>query len=411
MKRNLLRIALCLALILGLTGSALAETTFDGTVVSGESVSVTAPFGGTVSSFQLRAGDELAVGDVVTEVATTKVYAPVDGVISGLFGQAGDAVEDVAERMGAVLYIEPTRKYSVSASVEKAYNNSDNKYVNIGETVYLKSVYSSNGNTAVGTITAVDGANYTVETTSGELLMEEKVYIYRDSDYTTTSRIGRGTVSRTSAVAVGTADTGSTSSSTNSILTIHVQDGDTVTRGQLLYETVTGALDGLYATGNQIVSDEEGIIASVNISAGSTLNKGDTILTLYPKDKMQVSMEIDEYDLADIHEGDTLRLEFDYDDSSNNETTGTVALISHVSDSSGSSDAAYMVYIDFTPTEETRLGMTVIVSQPEAEETETTDAQTDATDAADTTDAASQTTPEPEATAEPAASNVTVAAE
>ena len=98
MKRNMLRIALCFALILGLTGSALAETTFDGTVVSGESVSVTAPFGGTVSSFRLRAGDELAVGDVVAEVATTKVYAPEDGVISGLFGQAGDTVEDVAAR-------------------------------------------------------------------------------------------------------------------------------------------------------------------------------------------------------------------------------------------------------------------------------------------------------------------------
>jgi len=403
MKRNMLRIALCFALILGLTGSALAETTFDGIVVSGESVSVTAPFGGTVSSFRLRAGDELAVGDVVAEVATTKVYAPEDGVISGLFGQAGDTVEDVATRMGAVLYIEPVQKYSVSASVEKAYNNSDNKFVNIGETVYLKSVYSSNGNTATGTITAVDGANYTVETTSGELLMEETVYIYRDADYTSTSKIGRGTVSRTAAVAVGATATSNSASSTNSILAIHVKDGDAVTRGQLLYETVTGTLDGLYATGNQIVADEAGIIASVNISAGSSLNKGDTILTLYPKDKMQVSMDIDEYDLADIHEGDTLQLEFDYDDSGNSVTTGTVALISHVSDSSGSSDASYKVYINFTPTEETRLGMTVIVSKPEV--AEATDAQTD------TADTANQTTPEPDATAEPAVSNVTEAAE
>lgn len=403
MKRNMLRIALCFALILGLTGSALAETTFDGIVVSGESVSVTAPFGGTVSSFRLRAGDELAVGDVVAEVATTKVYAPEDGVISGLFGQAGDTVEDVATRMGAVLYIEPVQKYSVSASVEKAYNNSDNKFVNIGETVYLKSVYSSNGNTATGTITAVDGANYTVETTSGELLMEETVYIYRDADYTSTSKIGRGTVSRTAAVAVGAATTSNSASSTNSILAINVKDGDAVTRGQLLYETVTGTLDGLYATGNQIVADEAGIIASVNISAGSSLNKGDTILTLYPKDKMQVSMDIDEYDLADIHEGDTLQLEFDYDDSGNSVTTGTVALISHVSDSSGSSDASYKVYINFTPTEETRLGMTVIVSKPEV--AEATDAQTD------TADTANQTMPEPDATAEPAVSNVTEAAE
>ena len=98
-----------------------------------------------------------------------------------------------------------------------------------------------------------------------------------------------------------------------------------------------------------------------------------------------------------------MQLEFDYDDSGNSVTTGTVALISHVSDSSGSSDASYKVYINFTPTEETRLGMTVIVSKPEV--AEATDAQTD------TADTANQTTPEPDATAEPAVSNVTEAAE
>ena len=183
-------------------------------------------------------------------------------------------------------------------------------------------------------------------------------------------------------------------------MTRHVKDGDAVTRGQLLYETVTGTLDGLYATGNQIVSDEAGIIASVNLSAGSTLNKGDTILTLYPKDKMQVSMDIDEYDLADIHEGDTLQLEFDYDDSGNSVSTGTVALISHVSDSSGSSDASYKVYINFTPTEETRLGMTVIVSKPEV--ADAADAQTSETEGSGTTQAA---------TAEPAVTDVAEAAE
>jgi multidrug resistance efflux pump len=393
MKRNILLVALSLTLCMALVTPAFAETTFDGTVVSSESVSVTAPFGGTVSTFKLRAGDKISVGDVIAEVATTKIYASTDGVINGVFGQPGDSVDDVVSRIGAVLYIAPTNKYTITADIQKAYSSSDNKYVNIGEIVYLKSYYSSNGNTAQGIITAADGTSYTVETTSGELLMEETVSIYRSADYDSESRIGRGTVSRTAEVAV---------SGSGSILTMHVKDGDTVTRGQLLFETVTGTLDGLFATSNQIVSDVDGIIATVSLSAGSTINKGDTLLTVYPSDEMQVVIDIDEYDLVDIHEGDQIQLEFNYDDTANNVLIGTVSTISHVSGSSSTSDVTYQAYIDFTPNEDIRLGMTVMASISGGESnldeeastedsTAVTDAVTDAATATVAPDAAQQT--------------------
>ncbi len=377
MKRNILLVALSLALCAAFITPALAETTFDGTVVSSESVSVTAPFGGTVNTFRLRAGDKISVGDMIAEVATTKVYASADGEITGVFGQPGDSVDDVVSRIGAVLYIAPTNKYTITADIQKAYSSSDTKYVNIGETVYLKSYYSSNGNTAQGTITATNGTSYTVETTSGELLMEETVSIYRSAEYTSASRIGRGTVSRTAEVAV---------SGSGSILYMHVKDGDTVTRGQLLFETVTGTLDGLYATSNQIVSEVDGIIATVNLSAGSTLNKGDTLLTVYPGNKMQVVIDIDEYDLVDIHEGDPIQLEFNYDDAENNVFTGTVSMISHVSGSSTTSDVTYQAYIDFTPNEDIRLGMTVLASTINGETDSSEDMMTE--DDAAATDAA-----------------------
>lgn len=352
--------ALMLAMVmsLALCAQALAETTFDGTVVSSETVSVTAPFGGTVSSFSLRAGDRIQFGEVIAQVATTKVYASAAGVITGVFGQPGDVVSDVVSRVGAVLYIAPNDRYTISADIQKAYNNSDNKYVNIGETVYIHSYSSSNDNSAVGTITAVDGTGYTVETTQGSLLMEETVVIYRDPDYETTSRIGRGTVSRTAEVAVGS-DTAS-DSTTQSILYLHVADGDTVERGQLLYETVSGTLDGLYATGSEIVSDVTGVVASVNISAGSSLSKGDTLLTVYPADRMQVEIEIDEYDLVEFQEGEQLSLSFGYDDTGSSDTVGTVAMISHVSTATSTSDVTYKAYVDFTPNENIRLGMTVV---------------------------------------------------
>ena len=157
--------------------SARAEITFDGTVVAGDAVSVAAPFGGMVSDVAVKAGSEIALGDAICTIETTKVYAPTSGTVCGLFGQPGDAVDTVTQRYGAVLYLSPAEKYTISASINKAYNSSETRYVTIGETVYI-SCTADGKHTATGVITGAEGTNYTVETTSGELLMEETVAIY-----------------------------------------------------------------------------------------------------------------------------------------------------------------------------------------------------------------------------------------
>jgi len=67
-------LAILMAMLL-LPAFALAETTFDGVVVAGDAVSVTAPFGGTVSNFRLRAGSLISLGDEIATIETGKVYA------------------------------------------------------------------------------------------------------------------------------------------------------------------------------------------------------------------------------------------------------------------------------------------------------------------------------------------------
>lgn len=62
--------------------SARAEITFDGTVVAGDAVSVTAPFGGMVSDVAVKAGSEIALGDAICTIETTKVYAPTSGTVA-----------------------------------------------------------------------------------------------------------------------------------------------------------------------------------------------------------------------------------------------------------------------------------------------------------------------------------------
>lgn len=347
MKRIL---AIMLALMF-LPVLALAETTFDGKVVAGDAVSVTAPFGGTVSNFRLRAGSRISVGDAVATINTTKVYAPADGTIAGVFAQTGDAVEAVKARWGAVMYIMPSHKYTITADIEKAYNSSETKYVNIGETVYIACTAASD-HTAVGVVTAASGNTYTVETTSGTLMMEETVNIYRTADYAAKSRIGRGTVGRTPEISVG---------GSGSILKLHVKDGDQVERGQLLFETVTGTLDGLFATSNEILSDVEGVIATINTSAGANVNKGDTLLTVYTMDTLQIEISVNEYDLASISEGDAVEITFNYDPDLPTRMTGKVSMISHLS-TSQDSEASYLAYVDFVPNEDVRIGMTAVVT-------------------------------------------------
>ena len=349
---------LVLLLVLLCPALALAATTFEGTVVSGEVVSVTAPFGGTVSNFSLRAGGRIDFGDVVATIATNKVYASAYGTIAGVFAQAGDSVENVQSRYGAVMYIVPEHKYSIAADIEKAYSSSETKYINIGETVYIN-CSSDGAHSAVGIVTAASDTSYTVETVSGELLMEETVNIYRSPDYASKTRVGRGTVGRTAEIAV---------SGSGSILKLHVKDGDKVKRGDLLFETVTGEFDGLYATSNEIVSDVGGIIASVDTAAGKTVSKGDTLLTVYTMDSLQIEISVNEYDLVSIHEGDTVKLSFNYDENNTLQLQGKVSMISHLSNSESGSEANYPAYIDFTPNENIRIGMTVSVSTIDAEE-------------------------------------------
>ena len=74
---------------------------------------------------------------------------------------------------------------------------------------------------------------------------------------------------------------------------------------------------------------------------------------------MEVS--VNEYDLAEIAQGDTVQMNFTWDEDASETVAGTVDMISHVS-SSESGEAVYKAYVSFDPPDQTRLGMTVMVT-------------------------------------------------
>lgn len=394
LKIQISLLALVLAMLSGIP--ALAQLSFQGTVISNDKQTVNAPFGGILRRVEALKGDPIHIGDPVATIDTTKVFATVDGTVSGIFAEPGDQCDGVSERYGGVMFIEPVHKYVVSATTEKAYNSSETRYIHIGEKVYLS---CTKDGTHVGTavVTNVGGSSggsssddsgssssgsssggstaYTLEVISGEFYMGETVGIYRDSAYSNYSRIGRGTVSQNTAVAI---------KGSGSVLKLHAQVGDRVERGELLFETVEGALEGLYAVDNTIVSPIDGIVAEVKAEQGTNIEKNAALISVYPRDSLQIEIKVSELDLNELHEGDKVTIEYGWDLDGTQQLDGIVSRISYVVEgeqTEKSTDAQYSAYVSFTPDDSVRLGMTASVYTLDAplelpEDGEAADAET-----------------------------------
>lgn len=387
--------AYLLAGVMALTmGAGLAEETtydieFDGSVVSGVSRSVISDVGGSVESVYVRAGQLVKAGDVMATLRTDKVYASEAGTVAAVFGGVGDSVSEISGRYGAVMYIEPdSGKYTISADTEKAYASSDNLYIHVGEKVYLKC--TDGDHTGAGFVASVSGSDYTVEVTGGKFELGENVNVFRGEGYGSKTRIGRGECQRGTDIAVGGSSTSSSAagsmgggSDAGSIVAMHVSAGDVVTKGQLLYETLSGEYAAYYCTGADIVCDADGILGEMNLSVGGSVTAGGSVATVYPVGDMQIEIQVNEMDLPFIHESDSVIIRFNWDEGEK-VYTGSVFAISHMAGSaaqssgasagmgdmmggststgSASAEAEYTAIIAFTPDADVRIGMTATVT-------------------------------------------------
>ena len=352
-----------------LSPCALADTiTFNGTVAAGETCEVYAPIGGTVARVNVEAGQKVGADDVIVSLSTAKVYAEENGVVTGIFGQPGDNAETVANKYGAVMYIEGESVYSIAASTDNAYNSTATKFVHVGEDVCL-SCYSDGKHTGTGVITAIEGTDYTVRVTSGEFLVGETVNVYRGEKAISTKRIGRGKLSRTNPTAV---------TGTGSIVAFAVAEGDSVQRGDLLFETLDGSFNGLYMSGSDITAGVEGTISRIDAQQGSAIQKDSVVAALYPEGSMRIEAQIEEANLASIAVGDPVSIELLWNQDEDVTYEGTITMISAIADSNESSGDAmsseteasdavtYTVYVDFTPDENTRYGMSAVITTLDA---------------------------------------------
>ena len=342
-----------LAVAIGLTGAAAVADpiSFSGKVEASTTKEIYAPVGGTAEEVPVKEGQTVTADTVIARIRTTKVYAQEDGTITAVYGQPGDDAETVAKRYGAVMYLEGDERYTISVSAVTASEEKENYLIHSGETVYLASRNHTN-NTGEGTITEVGSSGFTVRISSGKYYIGDSFDIFRSADYSSASRIGRGTIERVAPTAV---------TGTGSIVSYAVQAGEEVKRGQLLFETVDGGFDGLEMTGTEIRAGVDGTIASLSVQQGGSISKNSVVAVIYPRDAVWVSAKVAEGDLSELRVGQKVLVELDWNTDMGITYEGTVEMISALG-STGEENTMFPVYVSFRPDEDTRFGMTALIS-------------------------------------------------
>ncbi|MDO5435455.1 MAG: HlyD family efflux transporter periplasmic adaptor subunit [Clostridia bacterium] len=355
------------SLVLGLVfcmlaGCAMADgINLTGSVVCDAALAQNSVFGGTVLSVNVKAGEHVKAGDVLATLDTTKVYAEQDGVVR-LFGEIGDNAETVATRYGAVAFVEPAVRYTISASTRNAYNSEETKTLHPGEKVWLYA--SGNKHTGTGIVTNVSGTSYTVEVLTGDLISGEATLIYRDEALSNTLKLGRGNT----ALAAYTAYTG-----TGLIAAYAVKDGAEVKAGDLLFETVDGTFNGAREDLTVIRAGVDGVISTLSVSAGTALAAGGTVCEIYPDSELRVEANAAESDLQNLKAGDEVLVEFTYLNNGEYSAAGIVeriSLLGAASESEESDESTFAVTVKLQDVTGISYGLTAIVTTPETEEEE-----------------------------------------
>lgn len=295
---------------------AVSSVTANAVAESENVYKITAPYSGVLLPFDLETGDQVLAGDALFALDTVKVYAPVDGTLQAVFADPGDLCEDVTALYGMIACIERALPQVADASTSGAYNDEDNRLIHVGETVYF---YQTNDkdNEGEGRVTAVNGSDYTAELTAGDFENGDNIKIYRDEKMGTKSCIGSGTIERAADVAV---------SGTGRVLSCAVQPGQTVRKGQLLFE-LSGQDAQADVTGATVTASHAGAVElAAGVSSGQQVYKGQLLASIHDLDVMNVVAEVDEMDLERVHVGDTLTVVFDCQPQE--EVSGTVTDIS-----------------------------------------------------------------------------------
>ncbi len=349
--RKLAVLPLCVLLMMP---CATAETTlYEGMIIAGDTSVLLAPCGGMVEAVSVQEGDRLAANDIVLVVSTEKVYAPISGKVIMPFAKVGDAASILQTECGSVLYIEPEYPYIASCTNSRAFQSNEMLTVYPGETVYLRSVSNeAKRHTGTGIITQTSGGGYTITLHTSDFSLNEDVRVYRSEDYDSKSCIGSGRISR----AINQAIQGS-----GVIAAVHVQHGQTIKQGTLLFETVeVTPTYGTTAPCSQLTVSKDCIVMAVKTAVGDEVSQGHPVAAIAPISDLCIRIVVSEDELYLIQIGQKTQISLNAEPDIVLE--GTVAKISYLPESGTGNAAQYGVEIAFDADVSMRIGMSAMVT-------------------------------------------------
>ena len=341
--------ALLLALMMLNAAPALAaeQVTANGVVRSGNVEQLTAPFSGVLLPFDWAYGDRVEADEVLFVMQTQKVYAPADGTMQAVFAQEGDLCEDVQMLYGCIGTMTRATEQIILADTADAYDEDGEPVVHAGAPVYLRQS-DDEDNKGKGRIIAVDGENYTVELTSGLFDEEDEVEVFSDENMGTKTKLGDGTVIRQADLPL---------MASGRVLKACVQQGDSIRKGQLLFETVSPDAEPDVDSA-EIIAPVSGALELGYLTSGQQVYKGQLLCSVHDLSKLEVVAQVDEVDLDKIAVGDSLNMVFDRYPEKN--VTGMVTEIASMG-SPKQNAVYYDVVLTFTAGFEVAPGMNATV--------------------------------------------------
>lgn len=331
-------VLLCLCLMAG----AHAETIMlDGRVEANGFLPLFSSIEGYVENVYVQPGERIAGGAPILSVETNKVYAPMDGTVSGILSVQGDMVQ------GEVLVVEAEYPLIATCTFSKAHKSNETMTVQKGETVYLRCITSdSPRRTGTGIILHETDGGYTVQVTDGNLLANDNVQVYRQENFNYASCIGSGQVAFAAKGRV---------TASGMLLALHVKNGQVVEKGDLLLETLVVEENPQLTPSSDLTVAEECIVAELNVSIGQSITLGQQVATVIPVKDVCVKVMAEEADLALLPVGQEVTISLNALPAK--EYPGKVESISYLPEDASARVMLYEVTIRFPADEDVRLMM------------------------------------------------------
>ncbi len=284
-----------------LPASAMAEGTVTANAVAEcrTVYQLTAPYSGTLCTFDWETGNVIAAGETLLEMETMKAVSPADGTVRALFAEPGDPAANVLGQYGMLAAIEKDLPMVVNASTDGAYSKDENKIVHVGEQVYLEEV-NDRDNEGEGRIIAIQGKNYVVEVLEGAFEDNVSIEVFRSPGCESKTRIGSGRSDLTSEIPVTGAGV---------LVRNAVSVGDHVQKGDVLMELGGQDADSSLRSA-AIIAPADGAV-ELSVISGMQVYKGQVLAKIHDLSAMNVVASVDEMDLEQAKVGKGVIVIFD----------------------------------------------------------------------------------------------------